>query len=108
MKNSLFTYNFNFRKTFRHFRGRMELTFQQFFFLWYLQEYKLTDNFRTCDILLPGCNVQNTYYYLKILCYRGYLKKTEKHYSFTEKAKSNFRDFMESYNKSCSSQLSWA
>jgi hypothetical protein len=107
MKTSLFTHAYLSRQTFRGFKRRFVLTYQQFFFLWYLYEHQFTDPFRCCDVQLPGCDVTNALYYLKTLRQKGYLQKDGKYYTLTALANSNFNEFITTYHKRISAPFSW-
>ena len=108
MQKSQFQINYSFRLTFRKFRDDFRLTYQQFFFLWYLVENRFTDRFKPCDLLIPGTSVRNTYYYVKVLYSRGYLNKNHGFYSFTDRAKVNFKRFMDHYKRSNSLPFKWS
>jgi hypothetical protein len=107
MKNSNFTLTFNFRKSFRRFKWKFQLTYQQFFFLWYIFENRFTDKFKVSDLLVPGCTVRNSYYYVNILVSKGYLTKKGVFYSLTETGKSKFAEFMKCFNRNCDAPFSW-
>lgn len=107
INNLLFTQCYSFRATFMRFRKDFGLSHQQFFFLWYLIDCKFTGKFRTCDLLVPGCHVSNTYYFLKKLKGRGYLKKEGVYYTLTERAVENFTRFQNAYKRRINSPFSW-
>jgi hypothetical protein len=107
MKNPSFTIPYNFRKTFRRFRGNLRLTYQQYFFLAYIVENGFTEKFRVSELLVPNLPVRNTFYYVKVLSQKGFINKTGNFYSLSEKGKEDFKKFMGHYNYLCSNPFTW-
>ena len=107
MKNFYLQSCYSFRATFMRFRKDFNLTHQQFFFLWYLFKNKFTEQFRTCDLLVPGATVYNSYYFVKVLRDKGYLKKKGFYYILTDKARENFKKFFDTYERRLSLPFTW-
>jgi hypothetical protein len=101
------TQAYSFRATFMRFRKDYKLSYQQFFFLWYLFDCKFTEKFRRCDLLVPGTGISNTYYYLKTLKSKGYLKKEGFYYTLTDKAWKNFNEFLNVYKRRIALPFTW-
>jgi hypothetical protein len=75
--------------------------------LWYLFDCKFTEKFRTCDLLVPGTHVSNTYYYIKKLKNKGYLRKEGVHYILTERAMTDFNRFLKTYKGRIYAPFKW-
>lgn len=97
-----------FSKAYRHFGGRIPLTYKQFYFFWYLFVDGFSDRlFRPSDVLLTGGHGTLAFHFIKILRQKGYLAKNGKNYSMTDKAFKDMKEFMGHYDYLCSQPFSW-
>lgn len=100
--------SYNFRKVYRLLKPDFFLTFQQFFFFLYLYECGY-DKVKACKVQVPGLSTRCCLYFLMKLKQWGYMTRNEKKaFSFTERAKQNYKRFIEKYERTCSMPFKWS